>query len=446
MENNCDNSLHIELLKLATIIARLTELKDEKQSAVIKFAWHSTKSEDLMVKYHALLSTCVCATFKPCPDKLMDHLYVILLKSWHTDIGSLVQEALDCLVPVLFKKFENEPGRPKWIVWTRKILIEESHNGQAVKHILQLIMRHPHIFFKYQFAFIAEVFDYVKQNGIFEVKETANKNAAKNLVDLMFIWDRMVTKNNDGTDAPKKTNLESTLTPSGKAKLMISLLHMATRNQAGPPTAEEFRKTCEGLFFEAVELSGPGVNVPFVFVMNLLATNDVNNQLMALKILANRPNEYLVANIARLQTSLLPLITSEDQTVIYALVPVLKRLLEIFKSNTEELSIVLNHIADLLQSGGNQSNLVNVLHLLENAFEPSTTSAIFSELVPHLVSNAVRLVEEYKPVADQLTAKCLSLCAAHISNPPMTTEIRLAYMKTLFRMIEQKAEVEYIPL
>ncbi|KAL6045043.1 putative transformation/transcription domain-associated protein [Balamuthia mandrillaris] len=183
-----DEALSIELLQLATLLVRFmpNELVEHRKE-LIKFAWNHLKSEDTTSKQCAYVLVCRFIEAYETPHKIILQVYVALLRAFQPEARSLVRQALDILTPALEKRL---PSSNPWIKWTKKILVEEGHTTPQLIHILQLLSRHPTLFYKSRGQFVPHIVHSLARIGLLPNASIENKRLAIDLVDLILIWER----------------------------------------------------------------------------------------------------------------------------------------------------------------------------------------------------------------------------------------------------------------
>ena len=87
-----DESLRIELLKLATLlIEHAPDQLVEHRKELIKFAWNHLKSEDTQSKQCAYVNVCRFIQVYDTPPKIILQVYVALLRTFQPDARALVK-------------------------------------------------------------------------------------------------------------------------------------------------------------------------------------------------------------------------------------------------------------------------------------------------------------------------------------------------------------------
>ena len=154
-----DESLRIELLKLATLlIEHAPDQLVEHRKELIKFAWNHLKSDDTQSKQCAYVNVCRFIQVYDTPPKIILQVYVALLRTFQPDARALVKQALDILTPALPMRLPaGDHKYPTWIKWTKKIIVEEGHSLPQLIHIWQLVVRHPALFYSSSAQFVPQM-------------------------------------------------------------------------------------------------------------------------------------------------------------------------------------------------------------------------------------------------------------------------------------------------
>eukprot|EP01087_Luapelamoeba_hula_P023162 TRINITY_DN8469_c0_g1_i2.p1 TRINITY_DN8469_c0_g1~~TRINITY_DN8469_c0_g1_i2.p1 ORF type:complete len:748 (+),score=84.96 TRINITY_DN8469_c0_g1_i2:140-2245(+) len=169
-----EDSLSIELLQLATLLVRYMKasLMAHKKE-LIKFAWFYLKSEDATCKQCAHVLVCRFIEAYETPPKIIMPVYSQLLRAYHQEARSLVREALDILTPTLDKRL---PAKGPWIKGTRKIMVEEGHAvPNQLIHILQLLTRHPLLFYRCRALFVPHIVHSLARIGLMPNSTAENR-------------------------------------------------------------------------------------------------------------------------------------------------------------------------------------------------------------------------------------------------------------------------------
>lgn len=438
-------SMQIEFLQLTALIVHFKGYDFDPQThkkEIIRFAWSHFKNEDITAKQSAYLLICRFIEVYETPDKIILQVYVALLKSYQPEAKQLVRDALDIMTPTLDKKFAQQDP-PHWIKWTRKVIIEDGHSLPLLIHVLQLIVRHTEIFYKYRGQFVQHISNSLARIGLLPNSAPENKKLACNLVELIINWEkRRLEEAKNATEAPTTVTTTSTevkpeptpmavdesaasdsqggTTPNASeapagpqppyvppATTIEMVVNFVTRMAATPdpkdPSSAQVASYALDLLREALTL-WPTVNIKFAFFEKLLApTADqphyVITSLNILNvILTFQQKSFLATNIASLQTSLLPAVASDNMKITEALAPVLKKIIAEYSTSIRStLEFIWKRITELFDSGVNaeKHSIFNLLYLFKTIVEPSTASDILSPYLPQLIKMMMRLAKEH---------------------------------------------------
>ena len=187
-----DEALSIELLRLAALLVQYIPNKlVEHRKELLRFAWHHLKSEDPTNKQNANVLICRFIVAYDTPPKNVLQVFIALLRYNQTEARHLVRKALDILTPTLKLRIpEGNEKFPAWIKWTKKIIIEEGHALPQLIHILQLLVRHPDLFYPCKGHFIHQIVTSLSRVGFSNNCPIENKKLAIDLVELIINWEK----------------------------------------------------------------------------------------------------------------------------------------------------------------------------------------------------------------------------------------------------------------
>ncbi|EGG23993.1 protein kinase [Cavenderia fasciculata] len=196
-EKPIDEQLQIELLQLETFLVKNIplELMDLRKE-IIRFAWNHFKNEDYTCRQSAYVLACRFIEAYDTPQKIVLQVYVQLLKAFQAEAKGLVKQALDILVPVLRTRLPTPTGDARnatWSKWTKKIIVEEGHSLSQLVHILQLIVRHPTMFYPSRSQFIPHMVNMLPKLGLGMAGE--NKKLALDIIELILTWEKWRSNN-----------------------------------------------------------------------------------------------------------------------------------------------------------------------------------------------------------------------------------------------------------
>jgi len=178
--------LHIELLKFVKIFIEFNweGLLDHRKE-LIKFTWGMLKSETTKMWAYICMARFISAYETPCTIILQ--VYVALLKSHQPEVREHVNEAIDILVPCLPKRLSKHDFE-RAMKCTKTIMYEEGHDLKQLTHLLNIIVRHPKIFYYARSHFIPHIANSLNQVGA-PTAPLKSKLLSLFLVDLILFWE-----------------------------------------------------------------------------------------------------------------------------------------------------------------------------------------------------------------------------------------------------------------
>lgn len=209
-----DELLSVELLRLATVLIKHTPAEIGRyRRELIKFGWNNLKREESAAKHWAFVAVTQFFESYQAPTKLVLQVYVALLRACQADGRSLVQRALDTLMPVLPRHLVHNPSEhkyPIWIRYTKKVLLEDGHSIQNLVHIWQIVARHSHLFFASRAQFVPLMVNSLSKFALTPNAASENRRLGLDLVDLIIGWEeRRRQKKSDGLSLQEEEALSS---------------------------------------------------------------------------------------------------------------------------------------------------------------------------------------------------------------------------------------------
>jgi hypothetical protein len=114
--------------------------------------------------------------------------YVALLKGFLPECKDVIRSAVDILVPCLPVRMPQDEF-VRTIKWTKKLLMEETHNVQNLLHILQVIVRHPDVFYSHRHQVIPQMITCMSRIGLPHNAALDNRIVALNVADVLVNWE-----------------------------------------------------------------------------------------------------------------------------------------------------------------------------------------------------------------------------------------------------------------
>ncbi|KAL8736626.1 MAG: hypothetical protein Q9181_002303 [Wetmoreana brouardii] len=228
----------LELLQMSALLLKHHHsLVSEARKDIIKFGWSYIRLEDTINKHAAyVLIGFFIAQFET-PVKIVNQIYVALLKAHQNEGRALVIQALDLIAPVLSKRLTG-PGDskfPMWAKWPKRILSEESSNLQQLISIFQFMVRHPDLFYDSREHFVPIIIPSLSK--IAQLPNPSNENKKLVLALTKMIW-RWEEQRINPAERPSLLPSES---PQAK-KRRLEALRAGSASPAptlGPPSTAE---------------------------------------------------------------------------------------------------------------------------------------------------------------------------------------------------------------
>ena len=128
-----------EVLQLSAMLVKYyyTTLQEARKD-IIKFGWTFIRLEDIINKHAAYVVIGYFIAHYETPTKIVNQVYLSLLKTNQNEGRALVTQALELIAPVLPKRCATQSTEkfPAWQVAPRRILADEGHNVQQHSVVL----------------------------------------------------------------------------------------------------------------------------------------------------------------------------------------------------------------------------------------------------------------------------------------------------------------------
>ncbi|KAL8711708.1 MAG: hypothetical protein Q9220_003879 [cf. Caloplaca sp. 1 TL-2023] len=219
----------LELLQMSALLLKYHHnLVSEARKDIIKFGWSYIRLEDTINKHAAyVLIGFFIAQFET-PAKIVNQIYVALLKAHQNEGRPLVIQALDLIAPVLPKRLSGDPVFPMWAKWPKRILSEESSNLQQLICIFQFLVRHSDLFYASREHFIPIIIPALSKIAQLPNPSNEHKKLVLALIKMIWRWEEQRVNPSQRppslpSESPqaKKRRLEAA--PSGSASPASSL-------------------------------------------------------------------------------------------------------------------------------------------------------------------------------------------------------------------------------
>jgi len=140
---------HWEVLQLsASLVKYYHDVLHESRKDIIKFGWTFIRNEEPMIKSGAYVVIAYFIAFFDTPAKIVNQVFLSLLKFNQTAISSLVEQALYLIVPVLPLRCGAVGRNVPWTLLPRRILAEEWYNAQQITFIFHFLALHGHMLYE----------------------------------------------------------------------------------------------------------------------------------------------------------------------------------------------------------------------------------------------------------------------------------------------------------
>ena len=270
----------LELLQMSALLLKYHHnLVSEARKDIIKFGWSYIRLEDTINKHAAyVLIGYFIAQFES-PSKIVNQIYVALLKAHQSEGRALVIQALDLITPVLPKRLTGggDPKFPMWARWPKRILSEESSNLQQLISILQFMVRHPDLFYDAREHFIPLIIPSLSKIAQPPNPSNDNKKLVLNVITIIWHWEERrvlgmnrVSSQTSESPQSKKRKLDFHQGNSASPASSLGPPSTAERNEYLIPTA--LRSTLIKYLVHLISTLPERYPVPAVKLRELLPT------------------------------------------------------------------------------------------------------------------------------------------------------------------------------
>ena len=235
----------LELLQMsAFLLQHHAALVTDTRKDVIKFGWSYIRLEDTINKHAAYVLIALFIARFDSPNKIVQQVYVALLRAHQNEGRALVTQALDLIAPVLPKRLAAPPGgagagdrdrdrdprHPVWAKWPKRIIAEESSNLQQFICVLQFMIRNPDLFYASREHFVPLIVQNLSKLAAPPSPSNDSKKLVLNAIQLIRDWEtRRITGRppspvaaaataTGSPDARRRTQEEATTAASSPAQ------------------------------------------------------------------------------------------------------------------------------------------------------------------------------------------------------------------------------------
>jgi transformation/transcription domain-associated protein len=216
----------MEVLQLTAMLVKYyySILQDARKD-IIKFGWTYIRLEDVINKHAAYVVIGYFIANYETPAKIVQQVYMSLLKTSQPEGRALITQALELIAPVLPKRCNAIPGdrNPIWALSPRRILSEEGQNVQQMTSIFHFLVKHADLFYDSRDKFIALIIGSLRKIAPPPNPSNESKKLVLNLMTLIWQWEQ---KRVEGKDAsPVRAFSES---PNAKKRKLDALADQQT--------------------------------------------------------------------------------------------------------------------------------------------------------------------------------------------------------------------------
>nr|CAG8553245.1 5905_t:CDS:10 [Entrophospora candida] len=229
-----EDSLRIEVLQFSTVIVKSVPNLITTRSPLVKFGWNWSRVDDITAKHSAFVFLAACfAEFDQVNLKMLFQSYTALLKAHQVEARVLVKQALDMLAPKFnispqsqsfdeSKKDSKKKSPPNWIVYTKRILLEDGYGLTQLINVYQLLVRHPDLFYEYREHFMPQIANTLTRLGLLQNATPETRLLTIDLAELILKWERCRLNENNMNEQNISSPASSTPTASpGKRRIEL---------------------------------------------------------------------------------------------------------------------------------------------------------------------------------------------------------------------------------
>ncbi|KAJ3121303.1 hypothetical protein HK098_003792 [Nowakowskiella sp. JEL0407] len=237
-----DDFLRMELIQLTTLLVQhASNTVEVARKDVIKYAWHNLKYDDIICKQAAYVLLARFVHAFDTPAKIVNQIFVHLLKVQQQEVRILVKLALDILLPALPIRTQQPvsssgaPSSPYWIRWIKRILTEEGQNSvMQIVTIYQCMIKHADLFYESRDQFVAPIISILVKFGLAQNALMDTKVLVLDLIELLHTWElRRIRESNAMDDASVN---EYTPTTTDRETFVEFLIRLSCQTTDNPST------------------------------------------------------------------------------------------------------------------------------------------------------------------------------------------------------------------
>ncbi|PHH83003.1 hypothetical protein CDD82_4018 [Ophiocordyceps australis] len=245
-----------EVLQLSAMLVKYyhTTISDARKD-IIKFGWTFIRLDDVINKHAAYVVIGYFIAHYDTPPKIVNQVYLSLLKTNQNEGRALVTQALELIAPVLPKRCSSGPADRKgsnergtayaqpWAMAPRRVLSDEGHNVQQMSSIFQFLVRHPELFYDVRDKYVVLLISSLRKVAAPPNTSHDSKKLALNMMWLIWTWEQWRV---EGRPSATPTAREMSGSPTSRKRKFDGLDQATptsppTVRQAGPSDRSEFQ-------------------------------------------------------------------------------------------------------------------------------------------------------------------------------------------------------------
>jgi transformation/transcription domain-associated protein len=211
-----------EVLQLSAMLVKYYHSTlQEARKDIIKFGWTFIRLDDIINKHAAYVVIGYFIAHYDTPPKIVNQVYLSLLKTNQNEGRTLVTQALELIAPVLPKRCgagPNERNAP-WAVAPRRILSDEGHNLQQMTSIFHFLVKHPDLFYDARDKYAVLIITSLRKVAAPPNPSNESKKLALNMMWLIWTWEQWRV---EGKSSPMTATRSQSESPTTKKRKLES--------------------------------------------------------------------------------------------------------------------------------------------------------------------------------------------------------------------------------
>lgn len=222
------------LLVMSVLIFKTSAgLVADVRKDAIKFGWSFLRHEDILSKMSAYVYIATFVSVFDSLPKIVNQIYVVLLKTHQPEAKSLVNQALETLAPVLVARTNS-----MWAKWPRRILSEDGHNAAHVGNIYTFMAKNPGLFYEYRHQFVPFIVSAIAKLSVAAPSAGATSPFDMGLSGLLADWEERAA-NDDGEKVYTVPTAQREAVVTYLVRYICALNVRITTTPAGPQVLAE---------------------------------------------------------------------------------------------------------------------------------------------------------------------------------------------------------------